>query len=71
VRYLSAALHLRPGQVHLVQLAVRRAPLTLQTPEQVAERLRPVLSATQFAQYADLQNNSTAYQMLQRLAGQH
>lgn len=69
-RYLTATLHLRRHKARQVERAVRRNPLELSTPEQVADRLRPVLTATQYEQYADLQNNHAAYQMLQRLATQ-
>ncbi|NML65212.1 hypothetical protein HHL22_08355 [Hymenobacter sp. RP-2-7] len=71
VRYLAATLHLRPGQTRQVQLAVRRAPLALRTPEQVAERLRPVLSATQFERYSQLQGDAASYALLHHLAAQH
>jgi hypothetical protein len=69
-RYLTATLHLRRHKARQVERAVQRNPLELSTPEQVADRLRPVLTATQYEQYADLQNNHAAYQMLQRLAAQ-
>lgn len=70
VRYLTATLHLRRHKARQVERAVLRNPLDLSTPEQVADRLRPVLTASQYEQYADLQNNGAAYQMLQRLAVQ-
>lgn len=69
-RYLTATLHLRRHQARQVARAVRHNPLELNTPEQVADRLRPVLTAAQYERYADLQNNHAAYQMLQRLATQ-
>ncbi|MGI4834190.1 MAG: hypothetical protein ACRYFK_12090 [Janthinobacterium lividum] len=71
VRYLTATLHLRPRAARRVQRAVLHAPLALRTPEQVAERLRPVLSADQFEHYGHLQNDVVAYEQLQRLAAQH
>jgi len=71
VRYLTATLHLHRRAARRVQLAVLRAPLALHTPEQVAERLRPVLSAAQFKRYSQLQEDVASYEQLHRLATQH
>lgn len=70
VRYLTATLHLHRHKARLVQRAVLHNPLALSTPEQVGERLRPVLSAAQFEQYWALQNEVSSYEMLSRLAAQ-
>lgn len=69
-RYLTATLHLRRHKARQVQRAIRRNPLALNTPEQVAERLRPVLTAAQYERYTTLQNNVTSYEMLHRLTKQ-
>lgn len=70
VRYLTATLHLRRHKARQVQRAVLRNPLEVTTPEQVADRLRPVLSDAQYERYTVLQNNVASYEMLNRLAMQ-
>lgn len=70
VRYLTATLHLHRRKARQVQRAVLHDPLAVRTPEQVAERLRPVLTAAQFESYTTLQSNVSSYELLHRLAVQ-
>lgn len=69
-RYLTATLHLRRHKARQVQRAVRRNPLQLTTPEQIAQRLRPVLTDAQYEQFVALQDNVASYEMLNRLTAQ-
>lgn len=70
VRYLTATLHLRRHKARLVARAMQRNPLGLTCPEQIGERLRPVLSAAQFEHYTILRDNVASYEMLNRLTAQ-
>lgn len=70
VRYLTATLHLHRHKARQVARAMQRNPLSLTTPEQIRERLRPVLNASQFERYTILQDNVVSYEMLNRLTTQ-
>ncbi|MGI4874155.1 MAG: hypothetical protein ACRYFX_23590 [Janthinobacterium lividum] len=68
VHYLAATLQLSTSQTLAVQQALKVNPLQLRTPEQIAERLQPVLTTAEFDRFKELTNNVTTYEFLNSLA---
>lgn len=71
VRYLTATLRLTPAQVVAVQQVLRtEAPRPL-VPEQLAQRLEPVLGPEAQERLHALQTNVNSYRALYYLAARH
>lgn len=67
VRYLAATLQLPQSQAVAVQQAVQNHERLTRTPEQLAERLRPVLSAREYERFERLYDNASAAASLRGL----
>jgi hypothetical protein len=71
VRYLTATLRLTPAQVAAVQQALRAETPRPLVPEQLAQRLEPVLSLEAQERLHALQTNVDSYRTLYYLAARH
>ena len=71
VRYLTATLRLTPAQVAAVQQALRTEVPRPLVPEQLAQRLEPVLSPNAQEHLHALQTNVDSYRTLYYLAAPH
>jgi len=71
VRYLTATLRLTPAQVVAVQQALRTETPRPLAPEQLTQRLEPVLSPEAQERLHTLQTNVDSYRTLSYLAARH
>ncbi|HET9502645.1 MAG TPA: hypothetical protein VFO93_03840 [Hymenobacter sp.] len=71
VRYLTATLRLTPAQAVAVQQALRTEVPRPLVPEQLAQRLEPVLSPEAQERLHALQTNVDSYRTLYYLAARH
>ena len=68
VRYLAATLQLSQTQTLAVQEAVQKHPRQARTPELLAQRLRTVLTTSEFERFEQLHNNADSATSLRELA---
>lgn len=68
VRYLAATLHLSPAQTLAVQASVQKHQRQTRTPELLAQRLRTVLTASEYAQFEQLHADASSAASLRELA---
>jgi hypothetical protein len=68
VRYLAATLQLSQAQTVAVQQAVQKHQRLTRTPELLAQRLRTVLTDSEFARFEQLHNDADAAASLRELA---
>ena len=68
VRYLAATLHLSQERTLAVQQAVQKHQRTVRTPELLAERLRTVLTPSEFERFLQLRDDATSADDLRELA---
>jgi hypothetical protein len=68
VRYLAATLQLSQEQTVAVQNAVQKHQRQVRTPELLAERLRTVLTPSEFERFEQLRSKATSAQDLRGLA---
>lgn len=68
VRYLAATLQLSQSQTVAVQQAVQKHQRLTRTPELLAQRLRTVLTDSEFARFEQLHNNADSAANLRELA---
>jgi hypothetical protein len=68
VRYLAATLQLSAAQTVAVQEAVQKHQRLTRTPELLAQRLRTVLTDSEFERFEQLHNNADSAANLRELA---
>ncbi|MDO7886661.1 hypothetical protein [Hymenobacter cheonanensis] len=68
VRYLAASLQLSPSQTIAVQQAVQKHQRLTRTPELLAQRLRTVLTESEYERFEQLHDDASAAASLRELA---
>ena len=68
VRYLAATLQLSPAQTLAVQASVQKHQRLTRTPELLAERLRTVLTPSEYARFEQLHADAGSAASLRELA---
>jgi hypothetical protein len=68
MRYLVATLRLPKARARAVQKALQAHPLSMRTPEQIAERLHDVLLPQEYFQFRVLSANAVTYENLRALS---
>lgn len=68
VRYLAATLQLSQPQTLAVQAAVQKHQRQTRTPELLAQRLRTVLTASEYERFEQLHDNAASAASLRELA---